>query len=204
MNPLRHHRTRRANSDDLVQLIALWQTENLPADLLEKQLTDFQVVVNAEGIVIAAIALQVSGSQARIHSETIGDFAQADGLRALLWQQLQTTSRSLGLFRLWTREIPPFWRKDAGFNEADPETLAKLPAEFAFPGPPWLAMRLRDEAAAPEALEKQFEVFKITEQQKRDRVLIYARALGVLGTAIALLIFVLAIVFLFRVWQHRR
>jgi N-acetylglutamate synthase-like GNAT family acetyltransferase len=203
MNPLRHHRTRRANADDLPQLIALWQAEKLPVPLLEKQLTDFQVLESPDDVIIAAIALQVSGTHGRIHSETIGDFSLADSTRALLWQQLQTTSRSLGLIRLWTREIPPFWRKDAGFNEADAEALAKFPPEFAAPGAPWLALRLRDEAAEPEALAKQFEMFKVTEQQKRERTLFIARALGITGTVIALLIFVLALIFLFQVWHHR-
>jgi len=203
MNPLRHHRTRRANADDLPQLIALWRAENLPVDLLEKQLTDFQVLESPDGVIVAAIALQVSGSHGRIHGESIGDFALADGTRALLWQQLQTTARSLGLFRLWTREIPPFWRKDAGFTEPDPEALAKLPAEFATSGAPWLALRLRDEAADPEVLAKQFEVFKVTEQQKREQTLFIARVLGILGTVIALMIFVTALIFLIRVWKHR-
>ena len=203
MNPLRHHRTRRANADDLPQLIALWQAESLPIELLERQLTDFQVLESPDGIIVAAIALQVSGTQGRIHSETIGDFSLADGIRPLLWQQLQTTSRSLGLFRVWTREIPPFWRKDAGFNEPDAETLAKLPGEFDSPGPAWLALRLRNEAAEPEALARQFEMFKVTEQQKRERTLFVARALGITGTAIALLIFVLTLMLLFRVWHNR-
>ena len=203
MNPLRNHQTRRATTDDLEQLKVLWQTENLPAELLEKQLTDFQVVADWDGVVVAAIGLQVSGTHGRIHSETISDFSLADGLRQMLWQQVQSTARSVGLMRLWTREIPPFWRKDAGFSEPDAETLAKLPVDFAGPGPAWLVLRLRDEGADPEVLARQFEVFKITEQQKRDRIIIYARMLGILGTIVAILIFTAAVILLFQVWQHR-
>ena len=203
MNPLRHHRTRRATTDDLEQLKTLWQAEKLPADLLEKQLTDFQVVENTEGVVVAAIGLQISGAHGRIHSETISDFALADGLRVMLWQQVQSTARSLSLFRVWTREIPPFWRKDAGFVEAGAEALAKFPADLASPGPTWLTLRLREEGADPEALAHQFEMFKITEQEKRDRVLRGARMLGILGMLIAVAIFIGTILLFFWVWKHR-
>jgi N-acetylglutamate synthase-like GNAT family acetyltransferase len=203
VNPLSSHRTRRATTDDLEPLKALWLAERLDAGELEKQLTDFQVGEDEQGAVAAAIALQISGSQGRIHSETIADFAQTDLWRPRLWFQLQSAAQNHGLFRLWTRETAPFWRRDAGFTDATREWLEKLPVDFGAAGPGWLALRIRDEAAEPEALERQFEVFKISEQEKRDKVLRRASLLRFLGTFIAILLFASGFLLLLWVFKHR-
>ena len=203
MNPLSSHRTRRATTDDLEPLKALWLAERLDAGELEKQLTDFQVGEDEQGGVAAAIALQISGSQGRIHSETIADFAQTDLWRPRLWFQLQNAAQNLGLFQLWTRETAPFWRRDAGFTDATREWLEKLPASFGPAGPGWLALRLRDEGADPEALERQFQLFKITEQEKRDTVLRQARFLRLFGTFIAIVLFASGFLLLLWVFKQR-
>ena len=203
LNPLSSHRTRRATTDDLEQLKALWLAEQFPVGELEKQFTDFQVAEDERGEVAAAIALQIAGSQGRIHSETFADFGQTDLLRPRLWHQLQTTAQLLGLFRLWTRETAPFWRKDAGFTEASREWLEKLPAGFGPAGPGWLALRIREEGADPEALARQFELFKIAEQEKRDKVLRQARFLRFFGTFIAILLFASGFVLLLWVFKQR-
>ena len=202
MNPLSSHRTRRATTDDLEQLKSLWQAERFPASELEKQFTDFQVAEYNSGQVAAAIALQIAGSQGRVHSETFADFGQTDLLRPRLWQQLQITAQYHGLSLLWTREGAPFWRRDAGFTEARREWLEKLPPDFGAAGPGWLALRIRDEADEPEALARQFELFKITEQEKREKVLRNARFLRFLGTFIAILLFASSFVLL--LWLFRR
>ncbi len=203
MNPLSSHRTRRATTDDLERLKALWQVEGFPVGELEKQFTDFQVAEDVRGEVAAAIALQIAGNQGRIHSETFADFGQTDLLRPRLWHQLQTTARLHGLFRLWTRETAPYWRKDAGFAEASREWLENLPAAFGAAGPGWLALRIREEGADPEALARQFELFKIAEQEKREKVLQRARFLRVVGTFIAILLFAAGFVLLFWVIKQK-
>ena len=203
MNPQTSHRTRRATTDDLEQLKALWRAERFPVETLEKHFTDFQVVEDAQGGVAAAISLQIAGSQGHIHSETFADFAQTDLLRPRLWQQIQSAARNHGLFRLWTREAAPFWRKDAGFAAAPPELLAKLPETFGAAAPGWLSLRLRDELADPEALDRQFELFKITEREKREKILRRARFLQFLGTLIAALIFLSGFLLLLYVFKHR-
>ncbi len=202
MNPLSSHRTRRATTDDLEQLKALWQAEQFPVAQLEKQFTDFQVAEDDRGGVAAAIALQVAGNQGRIHSETFGDFGQTDLWRPRLWQQLQSTAQNHGLFRLWTRETAPYWRTEAGFTEASREMLENLPASFGAAGPGWLALRIRQKGADPEALARQFELFKIAEQAKRDKLLRHARLLRLVGTLIAILLFVCGFVLL--VWAFKR
>jgi N-acetylglutamate synthase-like GNAT family acetyltransferase len=203
VNPLSSHRTRRATTDDLGQLKALWQTEQFLVGELEKQFTDFQVAEGERGEVAAAIALQIAGSQGRIHSETFADFGQTDLLRPRLWHQLQTTAQLLGLFRLWTRETAPFWRKDAGFTEASRECLEELPAGFGPAGPGWLALRIREEGAEPEALNRQFELFKIAEQEKREKMLRRAALLRFIGTFIAFVLFASAFLLLLWVFKHR-
>jgi N-acetylglutamate synthase-like GNAT family acetyltransferase len=202
VNPLSIHRTRRATTDDLELLKSLWLMERFPVDELEKQFTDFQVAENEQGEVAAAIALQIAGSQGRVHSETFADFGQTDTLRPRLWHQLQATAQLQGLTRLWTRETAPYWKREAGFAEASREWLEKLPAEFGAAGPGWLALRLRDEAAEPEALARQFELFKIAEQAKRDKLLRNARYLRFFGTFIAILLF--AAGFLLLLWVFRQ
>jgi len=203
VNPLSSHRTRRATTDDLAQLKALWEAERFAAGELERQFTDFQVAEDERGGVAAAIALEIDGTQGRIHSETFGDFGQTDLLRPRLWRQLQSTAQNHGLFRLWTRETAPYWRKEAGFTEAGRELLEKLPAGFGAAGPGWLVLRLREEGADPAALARQFELFKITEQEKRDKLLRHARLLRLAGTLIAILLFASAFVLLVWVFKQR-
>jgi N-acetylglutamate synthase-like GNAT family acetyltransferase len=203
MNPLSSHGTRRATTDDLEPLKALWRAEGFAADELEKQLTDFQVAADKEGRVAAAIGLQIAGDQGLIHGETFADFGQTDLLRPRLWQQLQTTAQNHGLFRLWTRESAPFWRKDAGFAGADKPLLEKRPASFGASEPGWLTLRLRQEGADAEALARQFELFKITEQAKREKLLRNARMLRWVGTLIAILVFAASFLLLIWVFKHR-
>jgi hypothetical protein len=204
LNSEDHYRTRRANTDDLAQLKTLWQEARFDVAELEKQFTDFQVAEDGQGSIAAAIALQVAGSEGHVHSETFADFGMTDVLRPRLWQHLQVVSQNVGLFRVWTRETAPFWRKDAGFAEAHPEHLAKLPASFGPVGAGWLSLRLRDEGADPEALARQFELFKISEQEKREKILRRASALRFFGTLIAVLVFASAFLLLLYVFRHKK
>jgi len=200
---LSSHGTRRATTDDLEQLMALWRAEGFAAEELEKQLTDFQVAEDGQGGVGAAIGLRMAGDQGFVHSETFADFGQTDLLRPRLWLQLQTTAQNHGLFRLWTREVAPFWRKDAGFAEADKALLEKLPPGFGASGPGWLTLRIREEGADAESLARQFELFRITEQAKRDKLLRHARLLRIVGTLIAILLFAFGFALLLWVFKQR-
>lgn len=203
MNPLMRAGTRRATTDDLEQLKALWRGEGYDTEELGRQFTDFQVAEDGRGGVAAAIGLQTDGSQGYVHSETFADFSQTDLLRPRLWSQLQHMARNLGVNLLWTRETAPFWRKDAGFKEAPREWLEKLPASFGAPGPAWLALRLREEGADPEALDRQFQLFKIAEQEKREKLLRRASLLRWIGMVIAVLIFAAGFLVLLWVFKHR-
>jgi hypothetical protein len=68
MNP-QTLRIRRATVDDRAALKSLWASMRLPADELEKSLTEFQVVENSDGEVVGAIGIQFSSQHTLLHSE---------------------------------------------------------------------------------------------------------------------------------------
>lgn len=195
---------RRATTDDLPQLSLLWAAAHFPTEELEKRFTEFQIAENAQGEIIAAIGLQISTADAKIHSETFADFALSDTVRPLFWERLQSMAQSHGLFRLWTREAAPFWRKDAGFSTASNETLDRLPESFGLRHDGWLALRLRDETADPNLLEAQFVLFREAEQARREIVLRRAHAVKIAATVFAALLFLFALVVLFSFIRNRR
>src|ERR1700744_2434067 len=101
---------------------------HLASDDLEKRLTEFQVVVDADDAFLGAIGLQISRQYALLHSEGFTDFSVADAARDLFWRRIQVLCSNHTVFRLWTQERSPFWRT-FGFRAPDVETMARLPAE---------------------------------------------------------------------------
>ena len=198
------YQTRRATVDDLPQLGELWRTGHLPAAELEKQFTDFQVAQDDQGKLAAAIGLRIEGGSGRVHSETLVDFALTETLRPALWKRLQTVAQNHGLFRLWTEEAAPWWKKDAGFAAPSAELLQKLPAKFGATQGAWLTLRLRDEGADPDLLEKELEMFKEAERQKRETMIQQGKILRVVATLISGLLLVLGLIVLFFVMKPRR
>jgi N-acetylglutamate synthase-like GNAT family acetyltransferase len=194
------HRIRRATTDDLAQLTGLWETSGLPAAALETHFTEFQVAEDAEGRIVGALGLQVAATEGKIHSESFADFALSDTLRPLLWERMERAARSQGLFRLWTEETAPYWKKDVGFTSA-----SEGPPEVFGPARgPWLVLRLREPSAEPDLLEAQFTLFRETERARREKLLQWGEALKTTGTVIAALLFILAICVLFWYARHRK
>ena len=179
--------------------MAVWAAAALPAAELEKQFTEFQVAVSPGGLIVGAVALQVSGADGKIHSETFADFALSDALRPLLWQRLEVVARNHGLFRLWTAETAPFWKKDVGFSAA----AGQPPDAFGPPGSAWLSLRLKDEGADPNLLEAQFNAFREAERARREKLLQRAAALKTVGTLIAVLLFLFSLAVLVWFFRHR-
>ena len=194
-------RVRRATIEDLPELTALWQSMNLPAADLQNRLTEFQVAVSADGIFLGAIGMQIAEKQGRVHSEGFKDFGQADQLRPLLWERLQSVATNHGLFRVWTQERAPFWSR-TGLNPAKDETLQKLPALWKNLGTDWLALQLRaDDAIETISADKEFAMFMEAEKQSTQRMFGQARVMKFIATAIAVLlaIFVaIAVIYLLR------
>jgi N-acetylglutamate synthase-like GNAT family acetyltransferase len=182
--------TRRATTDDLAGLVTLWQTVGLPVAELEKHFTDFQVAIDHNGRLSGAIGMEVVEHEGRLHSEAYIDFAFTDTLRPLLWKRVETLAQNLGLFRLWTLERAPYWKKEVGFTEADAAKREKLPESFGPRAEPWLTLQLREETALPEFIDKQFAMFRETERAESERMLQQAKTLKIIVTIIAVLLFV--------------
>jgi N-acetylglutamate synthase-like GNAT family acetyltransferase len=193
------YRVRRATTDDMEPLKAVWSAAGLAAEELEKQFTEFQVAESAEGLIVGAIGLQIDGAHGKIHSESFTDFALTDTLRPLLWERLERMARSHGLFLLWTAETAPFWKKDAGFAS----TPDQPPEAFGTVRGPWLVLRLRDESADPNLLEAQFNLFREAERARLEKLLQRAAALKTFGTLIAVLLFLFAMGVLVWFFRHR-
>ena len=186
------YRVRRATIDDLPILTALWGKMHLPAAELEKRLTEFQVAETADGAVAGAIGMEIFKQQGRLHSEAFEDFSQADVLRQLFWDRLQTIVKNHGLARLWTQESAPYWTR-TGFAAVDATALEKLPAAWSALKGNWLTVKLMDEAATEISLDKEFAIFKEMEREQRERTLRIARVLKVVATILAVVLAVLII-----------
>lgn len=187
-------RVRRATTDDLPGLKALWRSMLLPADELEKRLTEFQVVESADGKLLGAIGIQIAGRHARLHSESYLDFAHADDARELLWERVQTLASNHGVFRAWTQENSPFWSR-LGFRSAIGKNLPDMPADWQQAPGEWFTLQLKDEEKITNALDKDFAAFMSLERQNTERTFQQAKTLRtvitVIGFAIGILCFVI-------------
>jgi len=183
---------RRATIDDLPSLLPLWQKENLPAKDLEGRFKEFQVVENGNGGIAGAIGLQVSGQEARLHSEAFEDFGQADRLRGALWERIRTVAQNYGLVRVWSQFTSPYWRA-IGFDQPSNEMLTKLPQNFGSDRSPWLCVKLREETSATVSIDKEFALFRETEREETQKVMRKARVMKVVAGVIAILVLILVV-----------
>jgi hypothetical protein len=186
-------RVRRATVDDRAALKAIWASMRLPADELEKRLTEFQVVENAGGEVVGAIGIQFSRQHALLHSESYSDFSIADAARKLFWERIQTLAANHGAFRVWTQERSPFW-KSFGFQPPPAEILVRLPVEWKneFEGG-WLTFQLKNEEVIAAALEKQFVPFMTEEKLETKRISEKAKTINTIITVVGFAIGILGI-----------
>jgi N-acetylglutamate synthase-like GNAT family acetyltransferase len=185
-------RVRRATTDDRESLKALWEAMLLPANDLEKRLTEFQVVESADGKFLGAIGIQIVRQHAWLHSEGYLDFAHADQARQLFWERAQTLASNHGVFRMWTQESSPFWAQ-LGFRPASAGKLSDLPPEWQPAGGEWFVLQLKDEEAIAKALDKDFAAFMSAEKRNTERTYEQARTLKniitIIGFAIGILCF---------------
>jgi len=179
------HRVRRATLEDLPVLKSLWEAMRFPVVELEKQLTDFQVVVDEAEQVCGCVAFQMTGRHAHIHSETYSDFGIAEQSRVLFWTRFQSLATNHGLVCLWTREVSPFWSHN-GFVPADTAALEKLPASWDRTAPGWLILKLRDEAAMA-SLEKEFAMFVQSEKGRSEQAIGQLKMVRTFFTVLALI-----------------
>lgn len=191
MNPA-GYQVRRATVDDLPQLLELWKLEQLPRAELEKRLTEFQVATAADGKIIGAVGLQMAQKQGLLHSEVYFQPDQAEALRTLFWERMQTLGNNHGLVRIWTQEKAPFWHKSI-FDPASAELLAKRPATFQSGPGTWFAVQLREEVLVPLSLDQEFALFVESEKERTEQLFQRARTLKWVAAIIAIVFFGLVI-----------
>jgi len=179
---------RRATVEDLPQLRTLWEMENLPGEALEKRFTEFQIVDDGAGQVLAATGLQLLEGHGRIHSEAFAFEEEAEAMRALLWPRLETLARNQGLARLWTSLAAPFW-KGVGFKKVTEQTLPLLPPAFAEEDAAWLTMPLRAGGAGADEIDKLFAELKVVSQADQERLTARAKKMKVLAMILMVLVF---------------
>lgn len=172
--------------DDIVALRTLWELMRYPVADLERQLTEFQVVVDVSGKILGTIGLRTAQKQGCIHGEAFSDFSLADRARPVLWERLQSLCNNHGLVRLWTNDPSPFWPQN-GFQPATPQDLEKLPEAWDRTKPGWLTLQLRDENAVA-SLDKEFAMFVASEKQRSEQALGQARILKTIVTVAAFLL----------------
>lgn len=190
-----NYRVRRATLDDLGALKPLWESMQFSADDLEKRLTEFQVVENAQAEVVGAIGFRMNARHGCIHSESYADFSVADAARPLFWQRLHVLSSNHGIARLWTRENAPFWHHE-GFQPADAEVLKSLPPAWNGEGSAWSTLKLKSEEAFV-SLEKELSLFMESEKANTAKIFAQARLIKVIATLLAILFGVLVVGTLF-------
>jgi N-acetylglutamate synthase-like GNAT family acetyltransferase len=176
---------RRANIEDLPQLVLLWKREQFDVADLEKRFKEFQVVDDAAGGLAGAVGFQVVGHEGCLHSEVFARHEQADGLRTLFLERAHVIAKNHGLFRIWTQFTTPFWNQ-CGLRYAGAEELAKLPAGFAGDARPWRFEQLREETSGAPSVDKEFAMFREMERERTERVMRQAKKLKVVAVVIVL------------------
>jgi len=194
---------RRATLDDIAALRTLWETMRYPVAELEKQLTEFQVVVDVSGQVLGTVGLGTAQRQGRIHSEAFSDFSLVERARPVLWERLLSLCTNHGLVRLWTFDPSPFWAQN-GFQPATPALLEKLPEAWDRAKPGWLTLQLKDENAVA-SLDKEFAMFVASEKHRSEQSLGALRVLkSVAMTIVALIIIGILVATAYVFILHRR
>ncbi len=141
-----HCHFRRATVEDLPRLRGLWQTALLPAQDLEKSLTEFQVVEGLDGRLMGALGFRVLGRNAWIYSEAYTHPNTEALVRPPLWNRLKVLATREGVFRIWTQEKAAFWPK-CGFRAATADDCDQLPKPFQRVAGGWHVLTLRNETA---------------------------------------------------------
>lgn len=199
MNPPAFN-ARRATVDDIPALRVLWRAEQLAELDLEKRVTEFQVAFDTSQKLVGSIGLRVDGTQGFLHSETFLDFGQADELRPMLWERVQTVSRNRGLTRLWTLEKTQFWR-GIGFDPPDEEGRKRFTANFGGEDLDWLTIKLKDELVAMMTPEQEMALFRQASKEENDKILRQARVMKWVAAALAGVFFLIVAYSAFSWWR---
>lgn len=178
---------RRATVDDLGALRQLWEKAGMPIAVFEKNLTEFQIATSDEGTLLACAALEINSQQGRIYGEAYGSESQRADLQDKVWDRLQSVARNHGLWRLWILDPSGLWRT-RGFQPADQALLKKIPEQFGSASDGWLSLGLREEISPDISLDREFELFKRSQQEMTERAFRQAQGLKVFATMLATIV----------------
>ena len=164
------YEVRRANLEDLPILLQVWEKLGFPAQDLKERFTEFQVVTDASGNLLASLGLQVQDQQGRLHHEGMLVEEAEEELRALLWKRVHNLARNLGLHRLWIQSGGAFWEAQ-GFRLAHPEGLTRLPQQFGSPQAEWWVLQLKDESLLTMNVEQQLVAYQLAERERLNQMM---------------------------------
>lgn len=178
---------RRATVDDLPVLRRLWQEDSHPVEVLEKRLTEFQIVETPDGEMLGAVGLQIQAPHGCIHTEVFPRPELAAELRPRLWSRVQALARNHGLVWLWVERGSAMFWLDQGFEAVGSDALQKLPASFLDRGGQhWLRLQLREEPSASLTIEQHLELFRQAQEDDTERLRRQVRTFRLLAGVVVL------------------
>jgi N-acetylglutamate synthase-like GNAT family acetyltransferase len=201
--PLSSVTIRRATLEDIETLRGLWRECRLPEYDLERRFTEFQLAVDPHGWIMACLGLRFSGAHGQVHSLAVRRADLEADLIAALWERAMTLAHQHGAQRLWTQEHGEFWSSN-GFHAATQPELGELPPLFGRRGERWLTLKIRDEPLKVIAAEEQLAAYLELERLRMDRLVRRGQFIKLLATAVAAVLFVLALAALLLLLRRRR
>ena len=196
------YQVRRGTIDDLLQLMPLWESVKTREPGLERRVTEFQVIEDAEGRILGILGLEQAGRQGKLHTEAFLDFSQADELRQLLWARTQSVAHNHGVVRIWTAETAPFWTHN-GFQTAAGDTLAKIPPAWGQFHSHWVTIQLKDEAEVARSLDKEFERLRNEARRETDRAMAMGKTLNWIILIVIFVLFIGALIYVLHLHKGR-
>ena len=187
------HPVRRATLEDLPVLQALWDVSRLPGMELEKHLTEFQLALRPDGVVMTTIALRVAGGHGWLHSEAGYTAEPPPEYRSALWDRIHVLACNHRLVRLWMKGEPADFWQAAGFRPATPDELQKLPPAWRAEPAVWHTLALKSEALMATAVAERFEQLHAEQQEAAERLRRQAEHLKWLAGLVAAVFFLGAI-----------
>jgi hypothetical protein len=145
--------------------------------------------------VLGVLGLEVAGPEGRVHSEAFARPELADRC-ATCCGRAQIVAKNHGLIRLWSQFGTPFWNH-CGFRVPTDDVVAKLPPSFAGNPAPWRFLQLRDDAALPVSVEKEFALFKEMEKAETQKIFQRAKVLKLIAGLVVTAVFVLVLIWVF-------
>lgn len=155
---------RRAAVEDLAALQTLWQENGLPWEQLGGFLAEFQVAVDEDGLITAAVGLLIEGEHALLHTEAVRPNTDGDLARSALWRRVQIVARNQGVERIWTQEDAEYWAT-VGFAPVPPPLAERAPASFLKTSEEWRACDLLDPERAKAMIHEQLAILEAERMQ---------------------------------------